>query len=65
MTLVHITERVDALRDMVRDPESAHAAEDKLYHDFVHSLSHRGDHIGQKARELLSSETIAFPRWCA
>lgn len=44
------------------DPEYAHIVEDNLYRNFIIHISKRKDKLGKKARLILTSEDIKFPR---
>lgn len=66
MRIVEICERVDAIRKAAHDPESAHGLEDSLLADFVRYVAGGGaDELQEKARLVMSTALIDFPRWCA
>lgn len=65
MTHDEAKRRVQDIRDMASDDESAHSAEDQLYADFVRYVaSQEGPHRAI-AEEILKTEKIDFSRWCA
>lgn len=49
------------------DDEQQHAAEDKLYAEFVRYCAegHNQFHIGKLAKEILKTKHMKFARWCA
>ena len=73
MTEEEIIERLNKIRGLGEgndkyhyDPEFAHDEEDKLYHDFVKYISTLNNHsLSRKAKMILQSQKIDFPRWCA
>ena len=65
MTTEEIQKRVDDIRAMSGDDESAHSAEDKLRADFIAYVATLPIPIGAKAKLVLSTKDIAFERWCA
>lgn len=54
---------IEALRD---DPESAHSEEDQLRSAFIAHVAQSGPpKLAEMAREVLKTDNIKFPRWCA
>lgn len=66
MTRAEIIRRVAEIKAERRDYEGAHAMEDQLYHDFIVYVAKTADKdLAAKAREVLETQTIDFPRHCA
>lgn len=66
MTLEEIQKRVDEIRNIAYDSESAHVEEDGLRHDFIQFISELDNkELAQKAILVLSTDLIDFNRWCA
>ena len=66
MTIETIKKRIEEIKDVRWDFESAHGMEDRLYTDFIRYVSIAGDkELAEKAHEILKTEHIEFPRYCA
>ena len=61
--------RVDGIRWISQDNESAHSEEDSLYRDVLATIADPGFDNMPLARDLaviaLSTQEIDFARWCA
>jgi len=60
-----ILKRVAKIKVLAEDPESAHADEDDLRDKFICEIAKRKDALGKRAKIVLSTNDIDFPRWCA
>lgn len=47
------------------DAQTQHCQEDALREAFIQSIARRQDGLGEKARLVLSTNNLAFNRWCA
>lgn len=66
MTENEIKARVKTIRDSKGDYEAAHGMEDKLVWDFIRSIPKQFEgEIAKKAKLVLASSYIHFPRHCA
>jgi hypothetical protein len=71
MTLDDITKRIEAIRiaGVVQDDdEKAHGLEDALREDFIKyivGLSALSQTLSAQARLVLTTNDLAFSRWCA
>lgn len=65
MTTKEIQKRLDLINSLARDPEAAHCEEDGLYYEFIVGLSNENTDLGRKAKLVLETRKIKFPRWCA
>lgn len=68
MTTKVIQQRINAIREMAGDDESAHAAEDSLYLEFIKYVASLGgvySDLANKAKLLHQTQNIKFARWCA
>lgn len=67
MTLDDINERLDAIRAVVRDYETAHALEDSLHQDVLRAIADGTIKVmyREAAALALTSGDIKFPRYCA
>ena len=66
MTIETIKQRVEEIKDISWDFESAHGKEDKLREEFIRYVAIVGDkELAEKAHEILKTEHIDFPRYCA
>lgn len=66
MNLAEAIKRVQQIRDISSDDESAHGKEDALYFDFVKHVSEHGNKaLREMAAEILKTEEINFARCCA
>lgn len=63
MTLQQIQDRLKAIEDAARDPEKAHIMEDMLQLDFIAYVATLRIPVALKAKEVLKSSEIDFPRW--
>lgn len=67
MNLKEIKARIDDIREVAGDDETAHAREDELYADFIAFVAEnpmsRG--LADKAKLVLSTRDLKFERWCA
>lgn len=59
----YILEKIEEIKAMAGDDENAHILEDILYADFIEYISKREDHLGKKARLILTTNDIKFARW--
>lgn len=66
MTTEEIKAKLMAINADSGDPEEAHGMEDELYVDFVKYVASLDDlsSLSEKAKLVLSSRYIRFPRWC-
>lgn len=68
MIIDEIEKKIQEIKNCTSDPEKAHSLEDDLYHEFIRELS-KGvveyNSILEKAKMILSTEKLEFPRWCA
>lgn len=66
LTVVEVEARVQAIRDIARDDERAHADEDAL-HAFVLDAIAKGECADPAgcAAAALKTDAIVFARWCA
>ncbi len=66
MTVIEIRARVDAIRKLTDDPEAAHVEEDKLRAEVLFAIAERRCMFpASAAHEVLKTDEISFPRWCA
>ena len=68
MKTEEIQQRLDDIKVMAGDDESAHSAEDRLMRDFiayVATLNEALPNLALKAKLVLTSKEIEFERWCA
>lgn len=66
MTLQQINERVQMIRTIKDDDETAHIEEDQLQEDFIRYVASLGDQsLAEKARAVLETKNIRFSRWHA
>lgn len=65
MTIKEVEKRVQAIRENVDDPESAHADEDNLYLDVLKAVARGSKHSIKLAKEAIKTRNIDFPRWYA
>ena len=68
MTKHEIMQRLEKIKEVMDkhgDYEKAHGLEDGLFADFIESLTSRSDHVGEKARLVLTSHKLNFARHCA
>lgn len=65
MSQEDIEKRIQAIRDEADDPEAAHHHEDALRDDFLKYVATLDIPIADKAKLVLSTNEIEFPRWCA
>jgi hypothetical protein len=57
--------RVENIAAQAGDAEGAHSSEDMLYSDFVRFVATQEGDLAEVAKEILKTEKIDFPRWCA
>ena len=68
MTLKEIQDKINEIQNELvpdnvwNDPE-AHTLEDKLRDDFIKYITKRKDHLGKKAKLVLSTNDMSFGRW--
>lgn len=65
MSIEEIETRLARIRDCADDPETAHAIEDSLHQGFIEYVASLEIPIAKKAKRVLESRKIEFPRWCA
>ena len=65
MTKQDITNTIKYIKSIAEYSESAHNAEDRLHEEFIEYIAHREDHLGEKARLILTTKSIIFERWNA
>ena len=65
MTLSEAERRVDAIREMAGDAESAHSEEDAFRHEVLRAIASGHENPVALAQIALYTSTIKFPRWCA
>lgn len=56
---------LEKIRELVRDPEMAHVAQDDLYRAVLEHAMNGGSHVREMARIALMAEDIDFARWYA
>tara|TARA_R110000737_G_C14623309_1_gene494003 strand:+ start:10056 stop:10259 length:204 start_codon:yes stop_codon:yes gene_type:complete len=59
--------RINDIKELRGDDESAHSLEDELYYDFIEYLSTACVPllVREKAKLILTTKKINFSRWCA
>lgn len=67
LTLDEIQERVEKIAAFTADYEAAHGLEDQLWHDFIKYVASGivDEQMAEKARAVLQTTQIDFPRYCA
>lgn len=65
MNVDEIKKRVQKIREMSDDDESAHSAEDALYTSVLYAIANGADDPAELAREAIKAGDISFSRWCA
>ena len=66
MEMSDISDRIKKIHEERGDPERAHDLEDSLYRDFIqHVAEHGPEDLREKAKAILKTEELDFPRWCA
>lgn len=66
MNVEKIREEVQLIRGCASDAERAHELEDALMLTFIKHVEEAGSpELQEMAREILKTEDIEFPRWCA
>jgi len=61
-----VARRVEAIANLVDDPEVAHAREDELWRDVLQAIADgKAWDARLCARRALQTAEISFPRWCA
>lgn len=67
MTFDDIRGRLGNIKASIGDFEAAHGLEDNLYAEFISYVAGdpNDDDLGEKAKLVLTSEEIDFPRYCA
>ena len=65
MTKEEAQARVDTVAEIAGDFERAHVEEDSLYHQFVAWVAEGDSYMAEVAKIVLSTDDIAFPRYCA
>lgn len=66
MNVEECKKRVDFIREIAWDDESAHGNEDQLHHDFIqHIANSEYGELSEMAKEILKTDDIDFERWCA
>ena len=66
MDIEEIKARVEGIKNIASDYEGAHAVEDQLMYDFIKYVSENGEPLlAEMASEIMKTEQIEFPRYCA
>ena len=66
MTEAEIKKRSKEIEGKRDDPEVAHDLEDLLYSDFIYYVAQTStSSLQRKARLILQTQEIQFPRWTA
>lgn len=65
MTNEEAVKRVNEIKRIKDDDESAHAMEDELYADFIKDISKQNSETGKIAKTILKTKRISFARWYA
>lgn len=65
MTKEEALERVENIRGMTYDPETAHIAEDNFRADVLEAIANGSPDAAELARIALSTDDIGFARWYA
>lgn len=65
MKVNEVKERIEGIKEVVYDDETAHILEDNLYHDFVEYVAQEKGKAARIARLILTTDKIEFCRWCA
>jgi len=66
MDLDYIKQKVNNIREIRGDAEGAHSYEDDLYSEFISHVAESGSQeFAAMAKEVLKTQEIKFPRWCA
>ena len=67
MTIEEIKKRVERIKAMAGDDESAHGAEDQLRAEFIEYVASLTElpSLSAKAQIIQSTQDIDFARWCA
>lgn len=68
LTRERVLARIDAIRAVQRDPETAHAEEDRLHEDVLRAIATNqfyGIEAGPLAKLALETRRLGFPRWSA
>ena len=63
MNKEYILEQIEIIKATADDDELAHSIEDSLREDFITYIAERHDHLGEKARLILTTDKIEFGRW--
>jgi hypothetical protein len=66
LTVAEVERRVEDIRAMAGDDESAHGAEDSLHSDVLAAIANGVcDDSAACAKAALATHDIEFARWCA
>jgi hypothetical protein len=65
MTIEEIRERVQKIRDIARDGEAAHLAEDGLHQDVLKAIADGAEDPRELAAAALATRELEFARWYA
>ena len=65
MTRDEIRSRVEEIKHSSGDVEIAHSMEDNLREDLLRYIASREGEYQGLAQEVLMTNQISFPRWCA
>lgn len=70
MTTEEIQERIEKIKSCMGDYENAHSLEDDLRNDFIKYVSEHPElsyykGLATRARLILSTNDLDFPRYCA
>ena len=61
-----IKKRIEEIKEAMGDNERAHVLEDRLYRDFIYSISiYLEDDLGELAQLVLSAWELDYVRWYA
>ena len=65
MNLNDVKVRVEKIRELRRDADSAHEMEDDLYTDLIREIARGGDEVyAEMAKAALKTQEIDFVREC-
>ena len=65
MTLQEAIDRVEAIKGIASDDETAHSEEDRLRHEVLEQIAAGCENASGYAAEVLKTSAIRFARWCA
>lgn len=65
ITLEEIKERLEEIRSLAYDDETAHSRQDSLYLDVLTAIASGAKNARQLAAEAIKADDIEFSRWYA